>query len=114
MLEYKSYIGHVEFDEEADIFHGEVINTKDVITFQGKNTDELRRSFKESIDIYLDFCKKRGKSPDKPFSGNFLVRCPTPDYHRRFYIAACAQGLSLNKWVIETLKKNSKVNDQSL
>jgi len=27
MLKYKGYIGHVEFDEEAEIFHGEVINT---------------------------------------------------------------------------------------
>ena len=33
MLNYKGYIGHVEFDDEAEIFAGEVINTKDVITF---------------------------------------------------------------------------------
>ena len=33
MLRYKDYIGHVEFDEEAEIFHGEIINTRDVITF---------------------------------------------------------------------------------
>ena len=35
MFKYKGYIGHVIFDEEAEIFHGEVINIKDVITFQG-------------------------------------------------------------------------------
>ena len=33
MIEYKGYIGRVEFDDEAGIFHGEVINTRDVITF---------------------------------------------------------------------------------
>jgi len=40
MMEYKGYIGKVEFDDEAEIFHGEVINTRDVITFQG---DQRRR-----------------------------------------------------------------------
>ena len=35
MLEHKGYIGHISFDDDAEIFHGEVINTRDVITFQG-------------------------------------------------------------------------------
>lgn len=41
MLKYKGYIGHVEFDEAAEIFHGEVINTRDVITFQGDTVKAL-------------------------------------------------------------------------
>ena len=36
MMEYKGYVGRVEYDDEAAIFHGEVINTRDVITFQGR------------------------------------------------------------------------------
>lgn len=32
MMEYKGYIGVVEFDDEAGIFHGEVVNTRDVIS----------------------------------------------------------------------------------
>ena len=34
MLAYKGYRGHVEFDEEAGVFHGEVLDTRDVITFE--------------------------------------------------------------------------------
>ena len=34
MMQYKGYTGKVEFDSEADIFHGEVIGLRDVITFQ--------------------------------------------------------------------------------
>ncbi len=41
MLEYKGYHGKVEFDEEAGLFYGEVVNLRDVITFQGKSVDEL-------------------------------------------------------------------------
>ena len=36
MIEYKGYIGSVDYDGEAGIFHGEVINSRNVITFQGK------------------------------------------------------------------------------
>lgn len=35
MMVHKGYIGKVEFDDEAGVFHGEVVNTRDFITFQG-------------------------------------------------------------------------------
>ncbi len=74
MLEYKGYVGHVEYDDEAEIFHGEIINTRDVITFQGKSVDELQTAFVDSIEDYLKFCVERGEKPEKPFSGKFVLR----------------------------------------
>ena len=70
-MEYKNYIGQVEFDEDADIFRGEVINTRDVTNFQGQSVSELHQAFEESIDDYLAFCNERNETPDKPFSGQF-------------------------------------------
>ena len=61
MMEYKGYIGKVEDDDEAGIFHGEVINTRDVITFQGQSVVELTEAFGELVDDYLAFCKERGR-----------------------------------------------------
>ncbi len=69
MMEYQGYIGRVEFDDESDIFHGEVINTRDVITFQARSVDDLRKAFHDSVDDYLTFCAERGEKPEKPFSG---------------------------------------------
>ena len=104
MLNYKGYIGHVIYDDEADIFHGEIINTRDVITFQGKTTEELKSELKSSIDLYLDYCKRKKRAPDKPFSGNFMIRS-TPDKHRDFMIAAKKTGMSLNRWVNTILEQ---------
>lgn len=81
MLIYKGYMGHVEFDDEIEIFHGEVINTRDVITFQGSTVAEIKKAFRESIDDYLDFCKERNEEPEKPFSGKFNLRLE-PELHR--------------------------------
>jgi len=57
MLNYKGYHGHIEFDDEAEIFHGEVVDTKDVITFQGRSVDDIAQAFKDSVDDYLEFCQ---------------------------------------------------------
>lgn len=103
MMNYKGYIGKVEFDDEAGIFHGDVINTRDVITFQGESVTELKQAFHESIDDYLAFCKQRGETPDKPFSGQFVTRIP-PDLHRQVNVAAALTGKSLNAWVTEQLE----------
>lgn len=104
MMEYKGYIGKVEFDDEAEIFHGDIINTRDVITFQGNSVAELTKAFRESVDDYLAFCKERGESPDKPYSGQFVARIPV-ELHRQASVAAAASGKSLNAWVTEQLER---------
>ena len=102
MMEYKGYVGQVEFDDEADIFHGEVINLRDVVTFQGSTVGELRKAFEESVDDYLDFCAERGESPEKPYSGKFMVRLE-PELHKMLAIRAKKARKSLNAWVHDTL-----------
>jgi len=103
MMEYKGYIGKVEIDDEAGILHGEVINIRDVITFEGASVDEIQQAFRESIDDYLEFCTQRGESPEKPFSGKFVVRLPT-ELHRKAYVQARLADKSLNGWVTEVLQ----------
>lgn len=104
MLNYKGYIGHAVFDDEAEIFHGEVINTRDVITFQGISVNELHQAFEDSVDDYLEFCAARGVEPNKPFSGKFMLRTK-PDLHRDLVVAARREGKSLNAWVEEQLER---------
>lgn len=106
MLTYKGYTGHVEFDEESELFHGEVLDTRDVVTFQGTSVDELIQAFHDSVDDYLDYCKERGESPDKPFSGRLMLRV-SPDLHRRVSVQATRAGKSLNQWIVDKLQEAS-------
>ena len=69
MMEYKGYRASVTFDDEIEAYHGEVADTRDVITFQGTSVEQLRREFHLSIDDYLAVCAERGRSPDRPFYG---------------------------------------------
>jgi len=104
MLEYKGYVGNVVFDDEAGVFSGEVVNTRDVITFQGASVDELRKAFEDSVDDYLEFCAERGEQPEKPFSGQFVLRTGT-ELHRAMFLAAKKAGKSLNAWANEQLER---------
>ncbi|GAB1482906.1 hypothetical protein MASR2M78_17220 [Treponema sp.] len=52
-MKYKGYTGLVEYDDDAKIFHGEVIGLRDVITFQGQSVDELEKAMSDSIDFYI-------------------------------------------------------------
>ncbi|MEW6239172.1 MAG: type II toxin-antitoxin system HicB family antitoxin [Candidatus Omnitrophota bacterium] len=58
-MEYKGYIGIVEYIEDAMIFHGEIGGIRDVVTFQGKSMEELQQAFQDSVDDYLQICKER-------------------------------------------------------
>ena len=104
MMEYKGYIGKVEFDPDAKMLHGEVIGIRDVVTFQGLSVKEIEKAFHESVDDYLAFCTERGETPNKPFSGQFLLRLD-PDLHRWASMVAQAKGTSLNAVVVESLSK---------
>jgi predicted HicB family RNase H-like nuclease len=106
-MTYKGYSAYVEFDDEAGTFHGEVLDTKDVITFQGSSVAELRRAFKDSVDDYIEFCKKRGEEPDKPFSGKFVLRIPK-ELHRKIYIKSIKNGQSINNFITDQLSSIAK------
>ena len=107
MMRYKGYEAIVEFDAEAEVFHGEVINLRDVITFQGQSVEELKQAFYDSVDDYLEFCLERGEEPEKPFSGKFMVRI-NPDLHKTIAIKARKQGQSLNSWIEKCLCESTK------
>jgi predicted HicB family RNase H-like nuclease len=98
MIEYKGYTGVIEFDPSIDAFHGRVVGLQDVVTFEGRSLDELRREMAESVEDYLELCADVGKDPERPYRGEFLVRT-TPELHRAAATAAEASGMSLNAWV---------------
>ena len=104
-MSYKGYEAVVEYDEDAELFHGEVMNNRDVITFQGRSVDELKdQTPRESVENYLAFCRERGEEPEKRYSGQFVVRVD-PVLHRALASAAKRAGGSLNKWVAAALER---------
>lgn len=104
-MKYKKYLGQVVYDSDAKIFHGQVLRTNAVITFQGTNPEEIEQAFRDSVDDYIAWCKEQGKEPEKPFSGKFLLRMKG-DLHKKLVARAITKGISLNSLILEKLEKS--------
>lgn len=108
MMNYKGYIGKVEYDDENHIFTGSVVNIKSVITFQGSTVDEIETEFRASVDDYLEWCMEDGTEPEKPYSGKFNVRF-TPELHSQAVAGAKILGISLNSFVEKSVRDELRV-----
>jgi len=103
-LNYKGYLARVEFDPEDRLFVGRVAGIRDVISFHGESVQELETAFQEAVDSYLAACAELGQEPNRPYSGNLMVRIPA-EIHAAVAAAAEASGKSINQWVAGVLDK---------
>jgi predicted HicB family RNase H-like nuclease len=101
-LEYKGYIGTVEFSAEDKIFFGKIQGINDLVTFEGTSVDELEKSFQESVLDYLETCVALNKAPEKLYKGSFNVRV-SQELHQKTALLASKKGLNLNDVVKEAL-----------
>ena len=95
VLNYKNYIGTVEFSEEDKVFFGKVIGITDSISFEGDTVESLIEDFHAAVDEYLEFCRENRKEPQQQYKGSFNVRI-APELHRRASLDAMAKNMSLN------------------
>ena len=98
------YHAKIEYDEELDLFRGEILGLNGGADFYGKNPKELRTEFKKSLHVFLEVCKEKGLEPRRNFSGKFNLRIP-PELHEKLAIEAQAQGKSINTLAQEALQE---------
>jgi len=101
-MSHKGYTALIEYDGEDEIFFGRIAGITDGVNFHGENVAELRAAFEASVEDYVAMCARIGKAPQKPYSGQIMVRVD-PQVHARAALAAQLAGKSLNKWVEERL-----------
>lgn len=96
-LSYKGFTAKVEFSADDNVFVGRLLGTKDIVIFHGETVEELKTSMRESVDFYIDVCRKKGENVKKSYSGKLLFRFPT-ELHAEIAEAAARQGKSINEW----------------
>ncbi len=104
ILTYKDYVGSVSFSAEDEVFYGKIERINDLVTFESENAHNLKKAFEEAVDGYLTYCAEKGVPPEKPFKGSFNVRVK-PSLHKRAYMKALQEGISLNKYIEKALEK---------
>ena len=108
-LKYKGYTGSVEYSEEDNCLYGKVMGmSRDGITYEGQDVNELRKDFEGAIDDYLASCAARGVVPARPYSGTFNVRV-SPEIHSAIAMLAQKAGMSINAFIRQVLAKEAEL-----
>lgn len=102
-IEYKGYIGSIEYSSEDKCFFGKLEMIDDLVTFEALNADELEDNFHNAVDGYIQTCKELNREPQKVYKGVFNVRID-PELHKKIYQEALKAGISLNAFVQQVLK----------
>jgi len=102
VIEYKGYIGSINYSPNDKCFYGKLEMIDDLVTFEATNAQELEDNFHAVVDDYLETCRDLGREPQKVYKGVFNVRIE-PELHKRVYQEAIKAGLSLNSFVRNAL-----------
>jgi len=101
-LEYKGYLGTVEFSTEDLVFHGKIHGINDLVTFEATTVDNLISAYHEAVEDYLEICENNEKTPEKSYSGQFNIRIDS-SLHRQLSLQAAKEGITLNQCVADAL-----------
>lgn len=104
-IQYKGYVGSVEFSEEDGIFYGKVMGIRSLISYEGESARELLDDFHGAVDDYLEACRAEGKEPEVAFKGSFNIRL-SPELHKKIYIYSASHKISMNRYIEEVLEQS--------
>lgn len=104
LIEYKGYVGSVEFSQDDELFYGKVLGIRALISYEGTTAAELIDDFHAAIDNYLELCQEEGKEPEKAYKGSFNIRI-SPELHKKIAIYAMEHDITLNNFVEQSLEK---------
>ena len=104
IMEYKGYIGSVEFSESDGVFFGKVQGIRSLISYEGLNGPELVSDFHTAVDDYLISCDENGIDPETAYKGSFNVRLGE-GLHKRAAAYAIMHQQSLNSFVEEAVRE---------
>ena len=102
-MEYRGYLGSVEFSEEDGVFFGQVQGTRALISYEGTTAAELTEDFHNAVDDYLELCATQNILPEQPYQGSFRVEI-SPELHRKAVRRATEQNVSLNRFVENSIR----------
>ena len=101
-IEYKGYLGTVEFSNDNILF-GKVLGINGLISYEGNSVQDLKNDFEGAVDDYLEMCRENSIEPQRTYKGKFNVRI-SPELHKMLVCYSTAHGKTLNSAVEEAIR----------
>lgn len=104
IMEYKDYLGSVEFSEVDKVLFGKVMGVNALISYEGSTVAELIEDFHNAVEAYLALCESKQIIPEKSYYDSF-VRIPW-ELHNQCAKFAATHHKTLNSFVEESLRNS--------
>lgn len=95
-IQYKGYVGSVEFSEEDGIFFGKVMGIRSLISYEGESAKELLNDFHDAVDTYLEHCKEEGKNQSLLLKAVLIFASPLRFIKSSFFMQPHTRCLSIS------------------
>lgn len=110
IMRYKDYIGSVEFSENDRVFFGKVQGIRSLISYEGKNAEELVADFHGAVDDYLAACEEEGTQPEIAYKGSLNIRIGA-ELHKEAAAYAITHNVTLNSFIENAVREQlTRVN----
>jgi len=104
VLEYKGFIGTVEFSAKDNVLFGKVLGVNGLVSYEGESIAELRNDFENAVDDYISECEEKGIEQQRSYKGSFNVRI-SPQLHQSLVLFATTHNITLNATVEKALEE---------
>ena len=111
LMTLDGFHARIDYDEETDLFRGEILGLSGGADFYGSSPEELRKEFRASLDVFLAVCREKGIEPRRQYSGRFNLRI-SPELHEQLALHAQATHKSLNAFAQEALERSLSAASQ--
>jgi predicted HicB family RNase H-like nuclease len=105
LMTLDGFHARIDYDEDTDLFRGEILGLTGGADFYGCSPEELRQEFRKSLDVFLEVCREKGIEPRRQYSGKFNLRI-SPQLHEQLALRAQASHKSLNAFAQESLERS--------
>ena len=103
-LKYKNFIATVKYSEEDEAFIGRIEGINSVVSFEGQSVEELKTAFREAVESYVDFCRRKGIEQMKSYNGVLNIRIPA-ETHSRIAVYAKRNGITINSFIRDSINR---------
>lgn len=99
IMKYKGYWAEIKYSDEDECFCGKIEGLKNtLILFEGQSVKELKKDFKNAIDLYLSNCKASNEIPEQQCKGSLNVRLGT-ELHTKAKMKSIEEHISINELI---------------
>ena len=111
IIQFQNYYASVHYSADDEVFYGKILGINDLISFEGASVKELKTSFEDAVEDYLETCRTIGKTPEKTYKGTFNVRVSST-LHKEAATFAAVHNITLNEFVKRALSFTLHHKDQ--